>query len=114
MILALRWGALVHGGQAENAQCRQSHLPVLGISSEHHGVFGFTDLSIFIIFHLFHGLRCLNALILGEGSLMSLSSGMSQEVWPNRFNLSLDGGGDGSNGFEVIFGSPAARQHWKR
>lgn len=94
-----------------NIECsKPTYLPVLGLSLKHDRVLWFTDLAIVQVLDLLHIFRSLDALILGEGALMSLSAGMCQEVWANRFDFAEDGSGERAYGFKVFLTRPALWQ----
>ena len=67
----------------------ETHLPVLCLTLKHHRVLSFADLSRIVILDLLDVLLGLDALSLGKGSLVSLSSSVGEEVRADRLNGTL-------------------------
>ena len=87
-----------------------TYLPVLGLALEHHGVFGLADLAIVVLLDLLGPLLCLDAIILGEGSLVAGTAGVGEEVRANGLDGPLDSLGQLANGLEILLGRPALRE----
>src|ERR1700760_1398654 len=87
-----------------------TYLPILRIAREHHWILWLADISRVIIFNFLHVLLRLNAFIFRESALVSLSSGISEKVGPNRLDFALNRRRQGSHRFEVLFGRPTI---WK-
>lgn len=69
----------------------RTNLPVLGIALEHGGVLRLTDLSSVILLGLLDVLLGLDAVILGESTLVSLSAGVCEEVRTDWLDFALSG-----------------------
>ena len=48
-----------------------TNLPVLGVAGQHHGVFIFRDVVVILLLSLLDGVLGLDALILGEGTVVT-------------------------------------------
>ena len=52
-----------------------TNLPVLGLAGQHHGILRLRDIIILLILNFLGILLCLNTLILGECTVVTLLSG---------------------------------------
>ena len=93
---------------------RGTYLPVLGISQEHRWVFGLADLSAVIVLDLLSVLLSLNTIIFGEGTLVTGSAGVREEVRTDGLNAALGSCRDAANCFEVLLSRPALRKDGER
>lgn len=91
-----------------------THLPVLGLALEHHGVFRLADFAVVEVLDLLGALLGLDAVILGEGALVAGTTGVGEEVRANGLDAALDSAGQLTNGLEILVGRPALREDWKR
>jgi hypothetical protein len=91
-----------------------TYLPVLGISGKHHGVFRLADLARIVILNLLDNLFGLDAVIFREGSLVTSSAGMGEEVWADWLNATLGGLGKVTKDLEVLLGLPTRRKGGER
>jgi hypothetical protein len=87
-----------------------TYLPVLGLTLQQHGVLGLADVALVAVLDLLGALLSLDAVILGEGTLVASTTGVSKEVRANGLDASLDGAGELADGLEVLFGTPALRE----
>lgn len=87
-----------------------SHLPVLGFALQHHGILGLALLALLVLLDLLGTFLSLDTIILGKGPLVSRSTGVGEEVRANGLDGSLDRGGDGADGLEVLLCGPARGQ----
>lgn len=91
-----------------------SYLPVLGLSLEHHGVLGLANVAHITILNLARAFLGLNAIILGEGTLMTGSTSVSEEVRSHRLNAALYCLRELSDGLEILLSGPVAGQRGQR
>lgn len=92
----------------------KTNLPVLSLTLKHHGVLRLADLAIVLLLNLLGALLCLDAVILGECTLVTGTAGVCEEVRADGLDGSLRGGADFADGLEVLLGSPALSEDWKR
>jgi hypothetical protein len=92
----------------------RTYLPVLGISQEHRWVFRLADLTSIIVLHLLGVFLSLNAIIFGEGALVTGSAGVGEEVRTNGLDAALGSCGEAANCFEVLLYRPSLREDGER
>jgi hypothetical protein len=83
-------------------------LPVLALALEHHGVLVLADLAGVLVLDLLDGVGGLDALILGESTLVSLSAGVGEEVRADGLDGAVLRGRDAGDGLEVLLSGPVA------
>lgn len=88
----------------------RSHLPVLGLALQHHGILGLALLALVVLLDLLSALLGLDAFILGEGPLVPRSPGVGEEVRADGLDGPLRRGRDGADGLEVLLCGPARGQ----
>lgn len=91
----------------------ETYLPVLGIANEHAGVLGLAELSLIFILGLLDVLLGLDTVVLGEGALVSSSTGVCEEVWADRLDVAAGGRRDGADRLEVLLGRPSFSKGWQ-
>lgn len=74
---------------------------------QHHGVLSLTLLTLIRILNLLGAFLRLDAIILGEGALVTSSAGVSQEMRTDRLNAALHAAGQLSDSLEVLLGAPS-------
>ena len=88
----------------------KTNLPVFGFAGEHHGVLRLRNFAIVLVLRFLNILLGLDTLILREGAVVTLATGVGQEVRANRLHVPLGGSRQSTNRFEVLVGTPALRQ----
>lgn len=91
-----------------------SHLPVLGLTGEEHGVLVLRLLALLAILNLLGALLSLDAVILGKGALVAGTTGVGEEVRADRLDAAQGGAGQLANGLEVLFAAPALSEDRQR
>jgi len=84
-----------------------THLPVLAVTLEHHGILRLADIALLVLLDLGGALLGLDAVILREGALVAGAAGMGEEVRANRLNHPLAGARDLANRLEILLGLPS-------
>lgn len=84
-----------------------SYLPVLGLTLQHHGVLGLADLAGILLLDVLGTLLSLDAVVLGEGTLVAGTTGVSEEVRADGLDCPLGRGGNLADGLEILLGGPS-------
>lgn len=91
-----------------------SYLPVLGFTLEHHGVLGLADLACILLLDVLGTLLGLDAIILGEGALVTGAAGVGEEVRADGLDGALGRGSDLADGLEVLISGPSFGEDGQR
>jgi hypothetical protein len=92
----------------------ETYFPVLGISLQHERILGLANLARIVVLNLLHILLRLHPLVLGEGSLVPLSTCVGEEVRSDRLDFELRGLREAGRSLEVFLRIPALGEDGKR
>lgn len=105
---------VIGNATCENEREKNTYLPVSGLTLKHHRILRLADLASILLLDILSPLLCLDTVILGEGTLVAGTTGVSQEVRSNGLNSTLGAGGDLTDRLEILISSPSLREDGER